>query len=63
MHACMKRKVLFLKLIFVGKELLYNVVLVPTVQQNESARNVSPPRWTSSPFSHLSAVSRVPRAM
>ena len=50
MHVCIKCKVLFFKLIFVGIELLYNVVLVPTVQHNESARHVSPPCWTSFPF-------------
>ena len=30
----------FFQLIFIGKQLLYNVVLVSTVQQNESARCV-----------------------
>ena len=30
----------FFKLIFIGKQLLYSVLLVSTVQQNESARHV-----------------------
>ena len=41
---------LFLKLIFLAVELLYNVVLVSTVRQNESAIHMSPPFWTSFPF-------------
>lgn len=32
--------ILFLKLIFVGVQLLYNTVLAPTVQQSESAGRV-----------------------
>ena len=41
----------FLKLIFIGVELLYNVVLASTAQQNESARHIhlSPPFWISLP--------------
>ena len=37
---------------FIGVELLYNVVLVSTVQQSESAirRHISPPFWISFPL-------------
>ena len=42
----------FLKLIFIDVYVLYNVVLVSTVQQNESTicTHISPPLWTSLPF-------------
>ena len=46
MHACMKCKVLFFKLVFIGTELLYHDVLVSTVQQKESARHLC---WTCAP--------------
>ena len=44
-----KKKV---KLIFIGVQLLYNVVLVSAVRQNQSAMHihVSPSFWTSFPF-------------
>ena len=42
----------FLKLIFIGVQLLYNVVLVSTVQQSESGVciHISPLFWISFPF-------------
>ena len=42
----------YLKLIFIGVELLYNVVLVSAVQQSESAISIhlSPLVWISFPF-------------
>ena len=43
---------LFLKLIFTGVQLLFNVVLISAVQQSESAIHIhiSPLFWISSPF-------------
>ena len=43
----------FFKLIFIGVQLLYNVVLVSAVQQSESAIciHISPLFWISFPFS------------
>ena len=40
------------KLIFIGVQLLYNVLLVSAVQQSESAipKHVTPPFWISFPF-------------
>ena len=41
----------FLKLIFIGVQLLYSVVLVSAVQQSEDIRiHISPPFWISFPF-------------
>ena len=42
----------FLKLIFIGVELLYNVVLVSAIQQIESSIriDISPLLWISFPF-------------
>ena len=43
---------LFIKLFFIGAWFLHNVLLVSTVQQNESAIHIciSPPFWISFPF-------------
>ena len=48
-----KSQYLFLKLILIGVQLLYNIGLVSTVQQKESAIDIhiSPPFGTSFPFS------------
>ena len=46
----------FFKLIFIGIQLLYNVVLVPTVQQNESCVHISPLFWISFPFRSLQCI-------
>ena len=50
----------FLKLIFIGVWLLYNVVLASTAQQNESAvhTQISPPFWTPSHLGYHSALGR-----
>ena len=45
----------FLKLIFIGVQLLYNIVLVSTVQQNI---HITPPFWLSSHSGHPTAISR-----
>ena len=47
----LKRIKLFLKLIFVGVDLLYSVVLVSALQQSESAIHIHiSPLWSSFPF-------------
>ena len=53
-----------LKSVFVGVQLLYNIVLVSPVQQNESAIHIhiSAPIWTSYSGRHR-ALSRVPCAI
>ena len=56
----------FKKLIFVGVQLLYNVVLVSTVQQNRSATYIyiyTLPFGLPSHSGHHSALSRVPCAI
>ena len=54
----------FFIIIFIGVELLYNVVLVSAVQQSESAiyAHISPLLWISFPFGHHRALSQVPCA-
>ena len=49
---CAKACKFFFKLIFIGVQLLYNVVLVSTVQQNASAMHIhiSPLFWISFPL-------------
>ena len=56
-------KILPFKLIFIGVQLLYKVVLISTVQQSESGMHVhiSTPFWIFLLFSHR-ALSRVPQA-
>ena len=56
--------ILFLKLIFIGVQLLCNVVLVSTVQQNESAIHIHifPLFGFPSHLDHRHAFSRVPCA-
>lgn len=52
----------FFKLIFIGGELLYNVVLAPAVQQRESAVHIHTPLTVAFP-SHVSryrALRRIP---
>ena len=53
---------LLLLLIFIGVQLIYNVMLVSTVQQSESAihTHISPLFFFSFPFGQHRAMSRVP---
>ena len=55
----------FLKLIFIGVQLLYNVVLVSAVQQSESAICIHTSPFFRSPshVGHHRALSRVPCAI
>ena len=57
--------IIFFKLIFIGVELLYNIVLVSTVQQSESAIriHISPLFGFPSHLGHHGALSRVPCAI
>ena len=56
---CLTHTSLLLKLIFIGIQLLYNVVLVCTVQENKSVIHIHISPLLGLPWSHRSALSRV----
>ena len=65
LHCWIFLECFFSKLILIGVQLFYNVVLVSTAEQNESAAHIHvfPSFWTSFPLGHHRALNRAPWAI